>query len=301
MVEGEGFEPSKAEPADLQSAPFDRSGTPPTKREIVAAGRSARQTGCHAAQHFRRTPRDKAFNSITCPQCGAAPGDACRPLPLAANPRGKSCLPLGEASAARVFGKFVSFEPARRRRHRAVAAGSPARHLAVIAASSSADTMRALHDGSRACRCFFRWIQSFARRLARTACTSHSPERRATSTPRNGCATACSPARWARALQAGGRARRGRVRRLVRAPDRARRPLRRGRRHLPGPHGGSRRAAGLVLRRHRVRPLAPRAAAAGHVRGRPRLHPPGLPQRRGDHAAVAGARGAHAASAAAVT
>src|SRR4029434_8743863 len=29
MVEGEGFEPSKAEPADLQSAPFDRSGTPP--------------------------------------------------------------------------------------------------------------------------------------------------------------------------------------------------------------------------------------------------------------------------------
>lgn len=30
-VEGEGFEPSKAEPADLQSAPFDRSGTPPEK------------------------------------------------------------------------------------------------------------------------------------------------------------------------------------------------------------------------------------------------------------------------------
>ena len=29
MVEGEGFEPSKAEPADLQSAPFNHSGTPP--------------------------------------------------------------------------------------------------------------------------------------------------------------------------------------------------------------------------------------------------------------------------------
>ena len=29
MVEGDGFEPSKAEPADLQSDPFDRSGTPP--------------------------------------------------------------------------------------------------------------------------------------------------------------------------------------------------------------------------------------------------------------------------------
>ena len=30
MVEGEGFEPSKAEPSDLQSDPFDRSGTPPS-------------------------------------------------------------------------------------------------------------------------------------------------------------------------------------------------------------------------------------------------------------------------------
>ncbi len=29
MVVGEGFEPSKAEPADLQSAPVDRLGTPP--------------------------------------------------------------------------------------------------------------------------------------------------------------------------------------------------------------------------------------------------------------------------------
>ena len=29
MVEGVGFEPTKAEPSDLQSDPFDRSGTPP--------------------------------------------------------------------------------------------------------------------------------------------------------------------------------------------------------------------------------------------------------------------------------
>jgi hypothetical protein len=29
MVEGEGFEPSKAAPTDLQSAPFGHSGTPP--------------------------------------------------------------------------------------------------------------------------------------------------------------------------------------------------------------------------------------------------------------------------------
>ena len=33
LVEGEGFEPSKAEPTDLQSAPFDRSGTPPNEAE----------------------------------------------------------------------------------------------------------------------------------------------------------------------------------------------------------------------------------------------------------------------------
>ncbi len=31
MVEGGGFEPPKAEPADLQSAPFGHSGTPPIK------------------------------------------------------------------------------------------------------------------------------------------------------------------------------------------------------------------------------------------------------------------------------
>ena len=37
MVEGGGFEPPKAVPADLQSAPFGRSGTPPAKeRRIVS-------------------------------------------------------------------------------------------------------------------------------------------------------------------------------------------------------------------------------------------------------------------------
>ena len=34
-MEGEGFEPSKAEPSDLQSDPFDRSGTPP-KRTLLS-------------------------------------------------------------------------------------------------------------------------------------------------------------------------------------------------------------------------------------------------------------------------
>ena len=35
MVEREGFEPSKAEPTDLQSAPFGHSGTSPKKMELV--------------------------------------------------------------------------------------------------------------------------------------------------------------------------------------------------------------------------------------------------------------------------
>ncbi len=36
MVEGDGFEPSKAEPADLQSAPFGHSGTPPNFKAIIS-------------------------------------------------------------------------------------------------------------------------------------------------------------------------------------------------------------------------------------------------------------------------
>lgn len=41
MVEGDGFEPSKAEPADLQSDPFDRSGTPPRFGKPVFFGPTA--------------------------------------------------------------------------------------------------------------------------------------------------------------------------------------------------------------------------------------------------------------------
>ena len=37
LVEGGGFEPPKAEPSDLQSDPFDRSGTPPNERRILGA------------------------------------------------------------------------------------------------------------------------------------------------------------------------------------------------------------------------------------------------------------------------
>jgi hypothetical protein len=33
-LEGAGFEPAKAEPSDLQSDPFDRSGTPPLNQAL---------------------------------------------------------------------------------------------------------------------------------------------------------------------------------------------------------------------------------------------------------------------------
>ena len=42
LVEGEGFEPSKAKPSDLQSDPFDHSGTPPNFPHFHA---QTRQTG----------------------------------------------------------------------------------------------------------------------------------------------------------------------------------------------------------------------------------------------------------------
>ena len=38
LVAGEGFEPSKAEPGDLQSPPIGRSGNPPGL--VIAAARS---------------------------------------------------------------------------------------------------------------------------------------------------------------------------------------------------------------------------------------------------------------------
>src|SRR5436853_326985 len=53
---GEGFEPSKAEPPDLQSGPFDRSGTPPgarRRRRRVAPGRRPRAVDVLLAQVLR--------------------------------------------------------------------------------------------------------------------------------------------------------------------------------------------------------------------------------------------------------
>jgi hypothetical protein len=63
VVEGEGFEPSKAEPSDLQSDPFDRSGTPPAKPRIITkfgprVKRSLRLAGSHMPLPNRQPPTE---------------------------------------------------------------------------------------------------------------------------------------------------------------------------------------------------------------------------------------------------
>ena len=53
VVEGGGFEPPKAEPADLQSAPFGRSGTPPKNKPAIVANRpGVVNTRAHATRVF---------------------------------------------------------------------------------------------------------------------------------------------------------------------------------------------------------------------------------------------------------
>ena len=67
MVEGEGFEPSKAKPSDLQSDPFDHSGTPPATVPLFArlANRPplAFLTAKHA-MHLQRPPQSRDVNSL---------------------------------------------------------------------------------------------------------------------------------------------------------------------------------------------------------------------------------------------
>jgi hypothetical protein len=58
MVEGGGFEPPKASPTDLQSVPFDRSGTPPHLRE---------QDATMHAQPWPRSDHDIPVPAGPCP------------------------------------------------------------------------------------------------------------------------------------------------------------------------------------------------------------------------------------------
>ena len=69
LVEGGGFEPPKAEPADLQSAPFGHSGTPPKNQ---ARNSDPRHGACQ--QRFVKNPRrvtsDEASVSIAAATTG---------------------------------------------------------------------------------------------------------------------------------------------------------------------------------------------------------------------------------------
>ncbi len=50
MVEGGGFEPPKAEPADLQSDPFGRSGTPPISGNLLIIFRKTKSVNLFLIQ-----------------------------------------------------------------------------------------------------------------------------------------------------------------------------------------------------------------------------------------------------------
>ena len=52
LVEGEGFEPSKAEPTDLQSVPVDRLGIPPEEPEIIRTTPHPVNTQKHKSRHI---------------------------------------------------------------------------------------------------------------------------------------------------------------------------------------------------------------------------------------------------------
>jgi hypothetical protein len=60
MVEGGGFEPPKASPTDLQSVPFDRSGTPPRN----SGDPSSRSAAGKQAGEGTRTPNHLITNEM---------------------------------------------------------------------------------------------------------------------------------------------------------------------------------------------------------------------------------------------
>ena len=75
LVEGGGFEPPKAEPSDLQSDPFGRSGTPPNVSRALCG-----KNPYHVNQFRGQNPRlsslflHLAANQVDC-RTGHEPGD----------------------------------------------------------------------------------------------------------------------------------------------------------------------------------------------------------------------------------
>ena len=97
LVEGEGFEPSKAEPADLQSAPFDRSGTPPeslTKPFIIFS----ESAGVKLESHWRPEPPSGLGPAVNEREPRIRP-----PSMIEALPRAQKVCPLAQLRATRVY------------------------------------------------------------------------------------------------------------------------------------------------------------------------------------------------------
>ena len=84
LVVGGGFEPPKAEPSDLQSDPFDHSGTPPATKQAILA-RSAdhvnEKSGTLGNELAARTVRGRSGKPRTrrAPPGGEGPFDPRRP------------------------------------------------------------------------------------------------------------------------------------------------------------------------------------------------------------------------------
>ena len=60
-MEGGGFEPPKAEPSDLQSDPFDHSGTPPKSKPAILL---QAQVGVNRNTQVAETERKNTFRKI---------------------------------------------------------------------------------------------------------------------------------------------------------------------------------------------------------------------------------------------
>ena len=60
MVEGGGFEPPKVEPADLQSAPFGRSGTPPKSSRVYCLSATQLSTVTHVTADKKTGAGDRS-------------------------------------------------------------------------------------------------------------------------------------------------------------------------------------------------------------------------------------------------
>ena len=74
LVEGGGFEPPKAEPSDLQSDPFDRSGTPPKRKLRIVGDAGLTVNGSDTRLLCRLQTQSRAFRNSEYSLASGVPG-----------------------------------------------------------------------------------------------------------------------------------------------------------------------------------------------------------------------------------